>query len=63
MSGEEIESSRADGEDVVSRLGGLALAIKQAAAYISFNQIALPDFIDKYKRKKAKVLKYMREEL
>ncbi|KAF1961533.1 hypothetical protein CC80DRAFT_239419, partial [Byssothecium circinans] len=63
MSGEEIESNRIHGGDIVRRLGGLALAIEQAAAYISFNQMALPDFIDGYERKKAKVLKYMREEL
>jgi tetratricopeptide (TPR) repeat protein len=64
MSSEEIENSRAVGEDIVHRLGGLALAIEQAAAaYISFNQMPLPDFINEYERKKAKVLKHMREEL
>jgi tetratricopeptide (TPR) repeat protein len=63
MSGEDIESSRANGEEIVRRLGGLALAIEQAAAYISFNQMALTDFINEYERKKGKVLKHMREEL
>jgi hypothetical protein len=60
---EDVESNQAVGEDIVRRLGGLALAIEQAAAYISFNQMALPDFINEYERKKAKVLKHMREEL
>jgi tetratricopeptide (TPR) repeat protein len=59
----EVERSRADGEAIVRRLGGLALAIEQAAAYISFNKMALPDFRDQYEKKKAKVLKHMREEL
>ncbi|KAF2185283.1 hypothetical protein K469DRAFT_708064 [Zopfia rhizophila CBS 207.26] len=63
ISDEKIEHSWADGEGIVRRLGGLALAIEQAAAYISFNQITLPKFIDEYERKKAKVLKHMREEL
>ncbi|KAF2807747.1 uncharacterized protein BDZ99DRAFT_420245 [Mytilinidion resinicola] len=63
MSDEEMKSSRANGEDIVRRLGGLALAIEQAAAYISFNRMTLPHFIDEYERKKGKVLKYMREEL
>ena len=63
FSAEEMERSRGDGEEIVRRLGGLALAIEQAAAYISFNRMALPDFIDEYERKKRKVLTYMREEL
>src|SRR5262245_40844121 len=63
VSDEEKEDSWADGEAVVCRLGGLALAIEQAAAYISFNRMSLSDFIDEYEKKKTKVLKYMREEL
>ncbi|OCK72844.1 hypothetical protein K432DRAFT_267971, partial [Lepidopterella palustris CBS 459.81] len=63
MSAKEIESSRADGEEIVRRLGGLALAIEQAAAYISFNRMTLPEFMDEYEKKKAEVLKYIREEL
>jgi tetratricopeptide (TPR) repeat protein len=59
MSGEEKERNWAVGVDIVRRLGGLALAIEHAAAYISFNQIGLRDFIDEYERKKAKVLQYM----
>ena len=63
MPSEEVEHNWADGEGIVRRLGGLALAIEQAAAYISFNKTALPDFIDEYEKKKAKVLKHIREEL
>ncbi|KAF2197728.1 hypothetical protein GQ43DRAFT_380312, partial [Delitschia confertaspora ATCC 74209] len=63
MSDKEIESNRATGEDIVRRLGGLALAIEQAAAYISFNRMALRDFKEKYEKKKLKMLKHMREEL
>ena len=63
MSAEEIKSNRADGEDIVRRLGGLALAIEQAAAYISFNRMTLSDFKDEYERTKKEVLKFMREEL
>ncbi|KAF2180104.1 hypothetical protein K469DRAFT_467819, partial [Zopfia rhizophila CBS 207.26] len=44
MSTEEIENSQADGEKIVQMLGGLALAIEQAAAYIHFNRITLLEF-------------------
>ena len=63
MSSQEVGNCQTEAEDIVRRLGGLALAIEQAAAYISFNRMALPDFIDEYERKKSKVLKYIREEL
>jgi tetratricopeptide (TPR) repeat protein len=58
MSGEEKERNWTVGVDIVRRLGGLALAIEHAAAYISFNQIGLRDFIDEYERKKANILQY-----
>jgi tetratricopeptide (TPR) repeat protein len=63
MPDEEKKLNRIQGEDIVRRLGGLALAIEQAAAYISYNRMALPDFVDDYERKKRKVLKHIREDL
>ncbi|KAI9776725.1 MAG: hypothetical protein M1816_005096 [Peltula sp. TS41687] len=63
MSVEEIDSNRADAEEIVQRLGGLALAIEQAAAYIAFNHMSLPEFMSEYEKKKARVLRYTREDL
>ena len=63
FSAEDVAYHRSDGEEIVRRLGGLALAIEQAAACISYNRMVLHNFIDEYERKKRKVLEYMREEL
>ncbi|KAL2029337.1 hypothetical protein VTO58DRAFT_108529 [Aureobasidium pullulans] len=44
--------------ELLQRLGGLALAIDQAAAYISFHKLSIPDFMAKYETRKAQILKH-----
>ncbi|OAL45497.1 TPR-like protein [Pyrenochaeta sp. DS3sAY3a] len=63
LSDDEKDINRRYAQDIVLRLGGLALAIEQAAAYISFNRISLPTFIQEYERKKKRILEHTREEL
>ncbi|THY56482.1 FabD/lysophospholipase-like protein [Aureobasidium pullulans] len=44
--------------ELLQRLGGLALAIDQAAAYISFHKLSIPDFMAAYESRKVKILQY-----
>ncbi|THX07920.1 hypothetical protein D6D18_02065, partial [Aureobasidium pullulans] len=48
--------------ELLQRLGGLALAIDQAAAYISFHKLSIPDFMAKYETRKAQILKHHEED-
>lgn len=63
MPGSEKDKNQMHAEDIVQRLGGLALAIEQAAAYIASHRISLPGFIEEYERKKARILRHTRDEL
>jgi hypothetical protein len=47
-----------EGRKIVQMLGHMALAIDQAAAYISVRQLPLRLFIDQYEKRKADLLKY-----
>ncbi|KAH6681362.1 hypothetical protein B0J14DRAFT_633104 [Halenospora varia] len=52
------EKNKIEGTRIVNRLGGLALAIDQAAAYISDIEMAIEDFLPKYEKETKKVLQY-----
>lgn len=60
---DEIEKNETEAHNIVQRLGGLALAIDQAAAYIKFRRIPLSKFMSAYEEEKARILKYTDEEL
>ncbi|THX07705.1 FabD/lysophospholipase-like protein [Aureobasidium pullulans] len=47
--------------ELLQRLGGLALAIDQAAAYISFHKLSIPDFMAAYESRKVKILQHYEE--
>jgi tetratricopeptide (TPR) repeat protein len=50
-----------EGSKIITRLGGLPLAIDQAAAYIQYNKIPLkrlPEFLADYEAHKEKILRY-----
>ena len=59
---EKREMQREDGLKIVNRLGGLALAISQAAAYIKVYQQSLPEFLAEYEIKKREILDYTPDE-
>jgi tetratricopeptide (TPR) repeat protein len=59
--GQEIKQYMAEGSKIVSRLGGLPLAIDQAAAYLGYKRMPLErlgDFLEIYEAQKDKILKY-----
>ena len=55
---EKTPESAEHAEAITNKLGGLALAIDQAATYISARQVPLESFIDVYGRRKAAILKH-----
>ncbi|KAI9748769.1 MAG: hypothetical protein M4579_007127 [Chaenotheca gracillima] len=63
LSMEKTEDNLKEGLKIVDRLGGLALALAQAAAYIDFNKMTLPEFTRVYEAKKKDVLKYICDDL
>ena len=54
---ERDESNLTAGKDIITRLGGLALAIDQAGAYTSARNLPLHLFMDHYNKRREKVLK------
>lgn len=48
--------------ELLQRLGGLALAIDQAAAYISFHKLSIPHFLAEYESRKNDILQYHQED-
>ncbi|RDW83469.1 hypothetical protein BP5796_04960 [Coleophoma crateriformis] len=50
--------TRQDGSEVIIRLGGLALAIDQAAAYISYKQVPIWQFLAEFETKREDILKF-----
>jgi tetratricopeptide (TPR) repeat protein len=57
-----IGTTEQERSELLQRLGGLALAIDQAAAYISFHKLSIPDFMAKYETRKAQILKHHEED-
>ncbi|KAK4991377.1 hypothetical protein LTR66_006562 [Elasticomyces elasticus] len=47
--------------ELIQRLGGLALAIDQAAAYISFHKLSVSDFLTDYESQRKKILQHYRK--
>ncbi|THZ57772.1 hypothetical protein D6C86_06890 [Aureobasidium pullulans] len=47
--------------ELLQRLGGLALAVDQAAAYISFHKLSIPHFLAEYESRKNDILQYYQE--
>ncbi|KZF21645.1 TPR-like protein [Xylona heveae TC161] len=62
MSADEVKKNTPVGLQIVTRLGGLALAIDQAAAYIASRRTDLTTFLLEYEVQKAKILQYTRED-
>lgn len=57
----EINDSQEAAQEIVRRLGGLALAIDQAAAYIAYRKIPprrLKEFLQTYDKQREKILTY-----
>src|SRR5271156_5965162 len=57
----DLQHYRVEGAKIVSRLGGLALAIDQAAAYIRYKKMPLErlgDFLATYEAQQEKILRY-----
>jgi tetratricopeptide (TPR) repeat protein len=54
----EREKNKDEGIRIVDRLGGLALAIDQAAAYIDDREITIEDFLPTYEEERKKILEY-----
>jgi hypothetical protein len=52
------EENKFEGKRIVDRLGGLALAIDQTAAYIDDAEIAIEDFLPAYEVERRKILEY-----
>ena len=52
------EEDKDEGARIVDRLGGLALAIDQAAAYIDDRRMVIEDFLPTYEVEREKILKY-----
>jgi tetratricopeptide (TPR) repeat protein len=52
------DTTEQERSELLQRLGGLALAIDQAAAYISFHKLSIPDFMAAYESRKVKILQY-----
>ncbi len=67
LSETEFKENEYEGRKIIRRLGGLALAIDQAAAYIEFNYVGhepseyLPRFLPEYEAKRKIVLETIRE--
>jgi tetratricopeptide (TPR) repeat protein len=53
-----LQADKDEGARIVDRLGGLALAIDQAAAYIEWKRIAIKDFLPAYEVKRQNILDY-----
>ena len=59
--GQDVEKYVVEASRIVARLGGLALAIDQAAAYIGYMRIPLDqlaDFLITYEEQRGKILQY-----
>ncbi|KIX06815.1 uncharacterized protein Z518_04791 [Rhinocladiella mackenziei CBS 650.93] len=57
--GVDVEKHRPEAEKIVKRLGGLALAIDQAAAYIRYRRLSVGDlrgFVELYEEQREKIL-------
>ncbi|KIX10312.1 uncharacterized protein Z518_01394 [Rhinocladiella mackenziei CBS 650.93] len=64
--GVNLENYMSEASRIVDRLGGLALAIDQAAAYIQYRQLAidhLDEFLKTYEKEQEKVLQYTPEDI
>ena len=53
-----LQTDRDEARRVVDRLGGLALAIDQAAAYIHYRRMAIEDFLPTYEEARQKILRF-----
>ncbi|RDW71025.1 hypothetical protein BP6252_07588 [Coleophoma cylindrospora] len=54
--------TRQDGVKVIKRLGGLALAIDQAAAYMSYMHLPISYFLVEFEKKREDILKFTNED-
>lgn len=60
--GINVDDHMSEGSKIVDRLGGLALAIDQASAYMAYKQSPidhLGDFLAQYEAQRKRVLRYM----
>ncbi|KAI9856990.1 MAG: hypothetical protein M1824_005022 [Vezdaea acicularis] len=55
---DDIKLNYSEGSKILQRLGNLALAIDQAAAYISYKAILLSEFLPEFEAQREKVLQY-----
>lgn len=55
------DTTKQERTELLQRLGGLALAIDQAAAYISFHKLSIPHFLTEYESRKNDTLQYYQE--
>ncbi|THX83485.1 FabD/lysophospholipase-like protein [Aureobasidium pullulans] len=55
------DTTEQERSELLHRLGGLALAIDQATAYISFHKLSIPDFLAEYESRKHQILQHHRE--
>jgi tetratricopeptide (TPR) repeat protein len=53
-----LQANKDEAMRIVDRLGGLPLAIDQAAAYIEYRRMAVEDFLPAYERERQKILDF-----
>lgn len=56
---EDTEANRSEGRKIVKRLAYLALAVDQAAAFISLRHLPFTQFLKQYEQRKEAILKYV----